>query len=542
MYRYMKRHYKIAIIAILLSILAQIITPVSVVLEQRILDYIIAGDMVNFIKILWLVATGVLMSVCTYYLKALAVNKLKSRCTEDLRNALLGSIIHRGQAKFYEKDTAEYISNIVNDVNTVTQNYTSPIFSVVSSGVSAVISLVIMIAYCPPLAAVAVVCSFASFWLPIIITRNLKKQLVNKSIQEAEMSVQLKEALNGRDVISSFGVFSAIQKKFEVANHALANVSYKLAKQVTLLENCAIVMGKVVRLIILYGAGIMATQGIISVGTVFLFVSLYEYFSSDVMLLSQCIPLLKGSKSVAGKLIAIIEEDDSYSAKHTFPSFSREVRVDQLSFQYVPDIPVLRDLSLTIHKGEKIALVGPSGCGKSTLVKLLGGNYENYRGGIYFDGVEMREVNTQQLRKLVSVIHQHTFIFNDSIRNNICLGEKFTESAMDRALDLSGVRLFLPSIDGGIDGNCGEDGVNLSGGQKQRIALARALIRNIDFLILDEGTSAIDVETANKIEQELLDMGELTLLTITHRIKDGLIHKYDSVFVMDKGQITERRF
>ena len=128
----------------------------------------------------------------------------------------------------------------------------------------------------------------------------------------------------------------------------------------------------------------------------------------------------------------------------------------------------------------------------------------------------------------------------DTIRYNICLGEVFSETELNRAVKLSGVELFLPSIVGGIDGSCGEDGANLSGGQKQRIALARALIRGVDFLILDEGVSAIDIETANKIEQELLDMEELTLLSITHRIKDGLIHRYDRVLSMSEGRIIER--
>ena len=286
----------------------------------------------------------------------------------------------------------------------------------------------------------------------------------------------------------------------------------------------------------------MAAQGKISVGTLFLFVSLYEYFSSDVMLFSQCIPLLKSSKSVSDKLLETITETDCHLSERVFPTFSRDICVDNLNFHYIPEISVLRGISFTIHKGEKVALVGPSGCGKSTLVKLISGNYEDYVGEIFFDKVEMKKLDIKQLKKIVSVIHQHTFIFNDTIRNTICLGEEFEESVLHRALDLSGVNLFLPSINGGLDGNCGEDGVNLSGGQKQRIALARALVRGIDFLILDEGTSAIDVETANMIETELLNMKGLTLLTITHRIKDGLIDNYDSILVMDKGQIIERRY
>ena len=156
--------------------------------------------------------------------------------------------------------------------------------------------------------------------------------------------------------------------------------------------------------------------------------------------------------------------------------------------------------NLTIQKKEKLALIGASGCGKSTFIKLLSGNYSNYQGGIYYDGVELRQLDIRELRKNVVIIHQKTHIFNDTIRYNICLGEEFLESDFNNALRLSGVERFLPSIEGGVEGECGEDGANLSGGQKQRIALARALVRGVDFLILDEGVSAVDVETANEIE------------------------------------------
>ncbi len=200
----------------------------------------------------------------------------------------------------------------------------------------------------------------------------------------------------------------------------------------------------------------------------------------------------------------------------------------------------MEHLNLNIHKNEKVALLGPSGCGKSTLIKLLTGNYADYSGSICYDKTELHDIDSGKLRRLVAVIHQNAFIFNDTVRFNICLGETFSEEALMRALQLSGVDRFLPFVAGGLDGECGENGSHLSGGQRQRIALARALIRGVTVLILDEGVSAIDVVTANEIERELLDRKDLTLLTVTHRIRDGLTEQYDRVMVMKDGKVKEK--
>ena len=526
-FRYMKRNYKLALWALLLCITVQIVSPIATILEQKLIDYIIVGDTDSFLRILGYVAALVVITAGAHYLYALAVNKYKAEYVEQLRNDLYRSIMQRDISHFNQQDTAEYISIIENDVNTVAQNFTSPIWMLIGAGVSAVAALAIMIAYSPALAVVAVVCSGASFYVPIIITKHLKKLLVEKSIQEAALSVQLKEALNGHDVISAFGVFPSVSKRFTNANSALTKCLFKLEKQISILENCSAVVGKAVRFITYFLAGVMAIQGKISIGTVLLFVSLYEYFSADIMLFSQIVPLLRSSLPILDKLMVIIKEKDDICTGRETPSFEHELCVNNLSFQYTQEVPVLKDLNLAIRKGEKVALIGPSGCGKSTLIKLLSGNYSRYTGQICYDGTELKHLDNGQLKKLVTVIHQQTYIFNDTIRYNICLGEVFSETELDRAVKLSGVEIFLPSIVGGIDGNCGEDGANLSGGQKQRIALARALIRNTPFLILDEGTSALDAETAEEIESELMAIPNLTVLTITHHLWNR--EQYDQI-------------
>lgn len=540
MLRYIKRQYLLVLTALGISIVSSIIGPVSALLEKNIIDAIVQGNMKDFQAALWYTALVVLAAGGIYYANALTESRFKNRFMMDMRNDLYDGIMRKGIAAFQEQDTADYISMINNDADTVSTNFSNPVWRLISIGITAVLSLAVMLMYSPFLAGTAVLCSLFSFLVPKIITKYIRKSLTEKAICESALAVQLKESLNGHDVVSAYGILPRIRVRFLEANKKLADTLYRFSLFLSLLQNSSSIIGKAVKVVTFLVAGGMAVRGQISVGTVLLFESLYGFFSGGIMTFSQCVPLLAGCGPIIDRLMNVIDGRDDTPQGSTAPTFSREIRIRDLYFRYEEAHPVLTGLQLTIQKGEKLALTGASGCGKSTLVQLLSGNYSGYQGEICYDGAELRGLDIGELRKMIAVIHQKTFLFNDTIRYNICLGEPFSEDALDNALRLSGVDKFLPRITDGLDGQCGEDGANLSGGQRQRIALARALIRGIDFLILDEGVSAIDARTANEIEQELLDMENLTLLTITHRIRDGLLERYDRVLYMDEGRIVER--
>lgn len=460
----MKKHYVLALMALLIGMAAQVASPVSAVMEQKLIDFIVQGDMDGFVQTLWYVALIVVVSTLLYYLRARIESKFRTVFTEDLQNDLYDGIMRKSRADFDEMDTAEYISIVDNDVNTISNNFSSPIWTLASAGFSSLVTLVIMVLYSPLLAVIAVGCSMLSFFVPTLITKPLKKRLVEKAANEAALAVQLKEALNGHEVIAALDVFAQIRVRFVAATQTLKNSFYKLALLLATLNNSSAMIGKVVKFITLLVAGGMAMKGQITIGTLIMFISLYSYFSSGIMVFSQCVPLLKSCKPIIEKLTAIIDYKDDTFTGNAEPSFSDKIDVNNLCFQYKEGHPVLKNLNLTIHKNEKLALVGASGCGKSTLIKLLSGTYANYQGAITYDDVELKQLDNRKLRKMVTVIHQKTYMFNDTIRYNICLGQQFSKSDFDNALRLSGVEKFLPLITDGVDGQCGEDGANLSGG------------------------------------------------------------------------------
>lgn len=540
MFRYYKRNFPLALFALIISILTALTTPVVALLEQRMIDLITTGKIDEFKKMLILAGVIVVATALAYFCNALTQKKFKVRFEEVLRNDIYTGVIRQSQVHFSERDTAEQLSFVNEHASSISGNLVNPIFTLIGYGVMAIVVLGIMVYYSPLLAFISVVCAALSSFPPLYSNKKLGVQMMETLEKGAVRTFHLKEALNGHETISTYGVFSPFYQRFAEANHNSANADYRMEVTISTLENVSHIVQKISWFVSFLLAGNLALSGEITVGTLVMFITLSSAFNGCVTLYAQVVPLLLSTVPDIKKIQGIIDDEDTDFNGAVVPTFKKTVDINNLTFRYSEDALVLSGVNLTIAKGEKIALIGASGCGKSTLIKMLSGNYANYSGLIRYDGTELRELDIMKLKKLVTVIHQNTFIFNESIRFNICLGEEFGENAMVNALHLSGVDGFLAAIPGGLDAPCGENGSQLSGGQRQRIALARALIRGVNFLILDEGISAIDVETANEIEQELLSMKDLTLLTVTHRIKDGLIEQYDRVLIMDTGRLRER--
>ena len=243
------------------------------------------------------------------------------------------------------------------------------------------------------------------------------------------------------------------------------------------------------------------------------------------------------------KLAAFAEDDTTWEDVETVgATFDENLRVNDLKFSHRPEQALFKGVDLTLCKGEKIALVGASGSGKSTLIQLLCGYSAEYTGSIAYDGREVRDLGRSDLSRLIALMPQNVTLFDVSLRENITLGAQIAEVFLQEILVRSGVAEFLPALKDGLDTIVGENGSRLSGGQRQRVALARALVRCAPILILDEGTSAVDQQTALAIERDLLEDPALTLLVITHHLSDGLAAQYDAVLEMKNGQLAPRTY
>jgi subfamily B ATP-binding cassette protein MsbA len=276
-------------------------------------------------------------------------------------------------------------------------------------------------------------------------------------------------------------------------------------------------------------------------------------FIAAVMLLYQPVKQLgrMGQLALQGAAAAerIFEILDSPSdvvdsGTQSLTPFRREIRFENLGFAY-GDRPVLRDIDLTIRKGEVVALVGASGSGKSTLAALVARFYDPTSGRIAIDGTDLRDVTLASLRAQLAIVAQDTVLFNDTIRGNIAYGRPdVSQEDIERAARMANAHDFIAALPEGYDTRIGERGVLLSGGQRQRIAIARAFLKDAPILILDEATSALDAESEREVQRALDQLmgfagasGSRTTLVIAHRL--STIRNADRIVVLSGGAVTE---
>ena len=309
---------------------------------------------------------------------------------------------------------------------------------------------------------------------------------------------------------------------------------------IALNEGLSSFLALMVQIVVLFLSSYFIITGRITIGTLLGMVQVSSNLANPLIMIFTNVPKIKSIQPIVEKLHSISERSIEYSHKERVTTFNNYIYVKDLSFSYDKQAKVLNEMNCIIEKGKKYVLVGKSGCGKSTFIKLLTGYYSDYKGTIIYDDKELDLLEKEDVVQLSSIIHQNIYLFDETIFDNICLHEDYPKEIVDKAVKESGLDEFISGLPDGIFYRVGENGSNLSGGQKQRIAVARALIRNKPILVLDEGTSAIDTQTAYDIESRLLKITDLTLITITHNLKEELLKNYDEVIYMDNGRIIEQ--
>ena len=537
---YMKQNKVLLLFTILTSIIASLGYVFMAVLLQKLLDIAVEKNMQQFIPMVLFAIFYFVMLGIFLYLQSLLSKRITCKIIKQIRTDVFKGIVSQSMGDFGKRNTADYLSIITNDVKMIEDNFLLPFFEVVQYTVIFISSFVLMIYFDVIVTIVVFVAITLMFLVPSLLGKELEKRQNTLSSQLADFTTKLKDILSGFEIIKSYSMKQYVIQKFDKENSDTIHTKYSVDKLFALNEGLSSFLALMVQIVVLFLSAYFIITERITVGTLLGMVQVSSNLANPLIMIFTNIPKIKSIQPIIEKLTVLSKYELNEVPKKQSATFNSVVSISNLSFAYEKQNRVLDKINLHIEKGKKYVIVGKSGCGKTTLVKLLAGYYTEYSGKILYDNTDLNMMNENDIVQLSSIIHQNIYMFNESVYDNICLHEDYSKESIDKAVKASGLNDVIEKLPEGLLYEAGENGSNLSGGQKQRIAVARALIRNKPILILDEGTSAIDMQTAYDIENHLLKIEGLTIITITHNLKKELLELYDNIIYMENGEIIER--
>ena len=492
----------------------------------------------SFPQVVLLAVASIFVEAFAYFLAYHSKPGFIAKGVGQYKEYVFSRLCQKGIGAFSKENSSLYISALSNDAAEVEMNYLANIFIIVENAALFLGALALMFYYNPLLTVLSIILAL----LPLavsICTGNLmaKAEKTVSDRNETYMST-LKDGLVGFAVIKSFRAEAQMCRIFAEAVRNTAEAKTLRNKMRILVSGLSEVSGTVLQFgIFLIGAYLALHGHGLSAGSVLVFVQLLNFVISPIGAIPQALAEIKASKALIAKVAEALESNVREEGLACKKELTTGITLRDLSFGYEEERKVLQDVSFTFDAGKSYAIVGSSGSGKSTLLNLLMASHDGYTGSICYDEAELRQISSDSLYEMVSVVQQNVFIFNASIRDNITMFSDFPREEVDRAIELSGLSKLI--TERGEDYLCGENGSGLSGGEKQRISIARSLLKKSQVLLVDEATAALDAQTAFQVSNAILDLDGLTRIVVTHALDENLLKRYDCVLTLKNGSITE---
>ena len=465
--------------------------------------------------------------------------KFISKAMRQYKDYAFSELTKKGISAFSKENTAAYISAFSNDAASIEQNYLLNIFNLTMDSLLFLGAIIMMLWYSPLLTAAAILFALlpvaASF---ITGNRVAKAEREISEKNESFMSV-LRDGLSGFSVIKSFKAeFSAI-KLFTESNKNVEEAKCRRKKLGTVLQMLGTGAGLISQFGIFILCAYFAVNGKdgITPGVVMIFMQLMGLVTEPIGTVPEMLANRKSAAALIDKMANAIYSNTREEGSSVPAMLKDGIEISDLYFSYNGKDNALEDINFKFEAGKSYAVVGASGSGKSTLLNLLSAGHSGYSGKITYDKTELRDICSDSLYDIISIIQQNVFIFNSSIRNNITMFMDFDDKDVEKAVFLSGLSELISER--GEDFICGESGSGLSGGERQRISIARSLLRKTPVLLVDEATAALDKETSFYILNTILSLDDLTKIVVTHNLDENLLKKYDSILVLKNGRIFE---
>lgn len=461
----------------------------------------------------------------------------------DIRNILYRHLQQLSFSFYDIAQTGQLMSRVTADVETLRQFLSNGLVRMSSALFSFLATLVLMLSMDYRLTFVSLIPVIPLTYLVCIYGGRVRPMFWQIQQKLAVLTATLQENITGQRVVKAFGRKAYEISKFERDNEELLRQNVNTIRLSASYESGMQLLSELSLALIIWFGGREVIAGRVSLGSLVAFNALVMQVIGPVRMLGNLVSLVQRATASGQRIFEILDTRADVTDRpgaRPMPPIKGHIVFDNVSFAYEGSRQVLSDISLEVRPGETVAVLGGTGSGKSTLINLIPRFYDPTSGRILIDGIDIRDVTLESLRRQIGIVTQETFLFSASLRENIAYGKpEATMEEIIAAAKAAHIHDFIISLPDGYETPIGERGVGLSGGQKQRVAIARALLMDAKILILDESTSSVDVETEFQIQQEFNRLlRDRTAFIIAQRL--STIRNADIIIILQDGKIADR--
>lgn len=549
MTHYLKKYIPFIVIALVLSALGSVLSIIGPNKLSDLTDEITKGLMtgMNFDAI----KSISIFLVCIYglsgifnYIQGFIMATVTNRFAQSLRTQISHKI-NKLPLRYYDTHSyGDILSRVTNDVDTIATSLNQSLGTLVGA-ITLFIGSIIMMFYTNwILALTGILSSFIGFVFMFIILGKSQKYFNARQVELGNLNGHIEEIYSNHNVVKAYNGEKEASSKFDELNKRVYECNRKSQFLSGLMQPIMNFIGNFSYVAVCVVGAILTMNGHITFGVIVAFMMYVRLFTSPLTQIAQGMTNLQTSAAASERIFEFLEEPEMDNQKDITKTLSLKnvkgnIDFEHIKFSYDGEKNVIKDFSCNVHQGEKVAIVGPTGAGKTTMVNLLMKFYNISDGDITIDGTSIKELSRENIHDMFIMVLQDTWLFNGTIRDNIKYNkENVTDEQIWEALKTVGIDKFVKTLPGGLDAVI-TDNDSISAGQKQLLTIARGMIKDAPFLILDEATSSVDTRTEELVQQAMDKLTEgRTSFIIAHRL--STIRNADMILVMNEGNIIEQ--